>query len=284
MAPALPLIKQVPSPNYSPTPIAHDLVVVHLMEGGYLGSVNWLCRSATRASAHLCMNDNGSEFTQLVPLNLMAWAQCKDNRRGVSIEAPGFTAKGVADVTLRALARAAAWICRAYGIAPVWAEGGRGRGVCSHHDLGVDGGGHVDICGVGDATWLKFMAIVKEEYDAFGDGPLPAWALHGAPAPHAVALPPDVPPEASHGGAIRCEPGAVALHPTESSYPHGSAADLQWHLNQAGAAPPLVVDGHAGPLTRAALRAFQTSHGLVVDGLIGPLTWAALEKATTPAA
>ena len=39
---AVPALKQTPSTNYSPTPIAHDLVIVHLMEGGYAGSVAWL--------------------------------------------------------------------------------------------------------------------------------------------------------------------------------------------------------------------------------------------------
>jgi len=42
----------------------------------------------------------------------------------------------------------------------------------------------------------------------------------------------------------------------------------------------LSVDGFAGPLTRNALAAFQSKHGLYVDGLIGPKTWAALDAAT----
>jgi hypothetical protein len=276
----MPALKQVPSPNYSPTPIAHDLVIVHLMEGGYAGSVAWLCSSRAGASAHLCMNDDGSEFTQLVPLSMKAWAECAFNGRGVSIEAPGFTAKGVADATLLGLARATAWHLRAYGIPCQHAEGGQGRGFCSHHDLGQAGGGHVDICGVNDATWVKFEGLVKAEYDGFGDGPLPAWTLHGLPAPHQVELPPDVAPEPSHGGAPRRDDGDVAAHSTASGFPRGSAADLQWRLNKAGATPPLDVDGHAGPLTRAALIAFQTAERLAPDGVIGPKTLAALEAAT----
>ena len=282
MTPALPIVKQTPSPNYTPVAIAHDLVVVHLMEGGYAGSVAWLCRAATQASAHLCMNDDGSEFTQLVPLGMKAWAECAFNGRAISIEAPGFTTKGVADATLKGLARATAWLCHAYAIPPAWAEGGQGRGVCSHHDLGQAGGGHVDICGIGDATWQAFMGLAKAEYDAFAAGPLPAWALHGLPAPHAIELPPDVTPEPSHGGAIRSEPGDDKLrpHPTASGFPAGSAADLQWRLNRAGATPLLDVDGLAGTLTRSAIAAFQGRHGLYVDGVLGPNTWAALAAAS----
>lgn len=280
MTQALPVLKQVPSPNYSPTPIMHDLVIVHLMEGGYAGSVAWLCSKAAQASAHLCMNDDGSEFTQLVPLSMKAWAECAFNGRGVSIEAPGFTAKGVADATLRGLAWATAWLLRAYGIPCQHAAGGQGRGFCSHHDLGAAGGGHVDICGVNDATWMKFESFVKAAHDAFGAGSLPAWALHGLPAPHMVALPPAVTPEPSHGGAARSEPSDVVAHPTTSGAPHGSIADLQWRLRKAGANPALSVDGDEGAATRAAIGVFQKAEGLPVTADVNPATWAALDKAT----
>ncbi len=275
----MPPIKQVPSPNYSPVAIAHDLVIVHMMEGQYGGSIAWLCSTAAQASAHLCMNADGSEFTQLVPLGMKAWAQCAFNGKGISIEAPGFTAQGVADKTLRGLARATAWLLHAYGIPCQYARGGIGRGYCMHHDLGAAGGGHVDICPIDSPIWTTLEGYVKAEYDAFALAPLPAWALHGLPAPHSVALPPAVTPEPSHGGAPRSEPGDSAVHPTGSTYPHGSVADLQWRLNKAGATPILAVDGLSGTATRDAIAQFQSRRGLYVDGIAGPRTWAALMAA-----
>jgi hypothetical protein len=274
---ALPRVRQRPTPNYTPVVIQHDLVVLHMMEGGYEGSVAWLCNPVARASAHLCLKADGSEVTQLVPLSLKAWAQCAFNGRSVSVEIEGYTARGLNDVTLDAAARVAAWLCRIYAIPPVWAEGGQGRGVCCHHDLGIGGGGHVDICGVGDVNWRRTMAAVKAAYAALGAGPSPDFALHGLPGPHQIETPSDAASTPSHGGAARCEPGDMCAHPTVSRYPAHSIADLQWRLNRLGAS--LDVDGRFGPVTQAALRRFQTAQGLAADGRIGPASWAALGKA-----
>ena len=162
----------------------------------------------------------------------------------------------------------------------MWAQGGQGRGVCCHHDLGAAGGGHVDICAVGDATWLGFMGFVKEAYDAFGTEPLPDWALHGLPAPHVAQLPPAVTPEPSHGGAARNEPDDMNLHPTVSTFPLMSIADLQYRLKKVGANPTLATDGDEGAATRAAIGVFQKAVGLPVTDDVNPATWAELQAMT----
>ena len=58
---------------------------------------------------------------------------------------------------------------------------------------------------------------------------------------------------------------------------------LQQSLNKLGAEPPLTVDGSFGPLTMAAVKAFQQSHGLVQDGKLTTETEAAIEKALAAA-
>ncbi len=49
---------------------------------------------------------------------------------------------------------------------------------------------------------------------------------------------------------------------------------IQYLLNARGAG--LVVDGKFGPRTNAAVRSFQSSHGLAVDGIVGQHTWSSL--------
>lgn len=47
--------------------------------------------------------------------------------------------------------------------------------------------------------------------------------------------------------------------------------ELQTALNKAGAS--LVVDGSFGPVTEAALKAYQTAQNIEADGVCGPITW-----------
>lgn len=58
-----------------------------------------------------------------------------------------------------------------------------------------------------------------------------------------------------------------------------TTAWLQVSLNKLGADPALTPDGTYGPMTAAAVKTFQASHGLTVDGKIGPETLAALDSA-----
>ncbi len=57
-----------------------------------------------------------------------------------------------------------------------------------------------------------------------------------------------------------------------------SVASLQQSLSDLGFNPG-PIDGNFGPLTDAAIRAFQGAEGLKVDGICGPLTWSALSRA-----
>ena len=75
--------------------------------------------------------------------------------------------------------------------------------------------------------------------------------------------------------------GSTTMSGTISAWPvvkNGSnghpVKTLQYLLRARGQS--VVVDGVFGPQTEAAVKAFQTSHGLAPDGIVGPMTWAAV--------
>lgn len=78
-------------------------------------------------------------------------------------------------------------------------------------------------------------------------------------------------------------PGLGTTRPTLRQGSRGdTVVGLQKVLNHGGAA--LEVDGHFGPLTASAVRAFQQERGLVADAVVGPRTWEAIDRveADTP--
>ena len=73
---------------------------------------------------------------------------------------------------------------------------------------------------------------------------------------------------------------SAGAHPMLREGDTGTAVKtLQTRLNVWGAT--LATDGDFGPLTLAAVKAFQAAHQLSVDGIVGPLTWAALDATPT---
>src|SRR5919199_2414818 len=93
----------------------------------------------------------------------------------------------------------------------------------------------------------------------------------------AQALPPATMP------TVAAPSPTSVVHPTLRRGATGTyVEELQRDLNQwiTTAHPAglkvLVTDGSLGPLTEAAVRAFQQAHGLTADGIVGPQTWRVL--------
>jgi peptidoglycan hydrolase-like protein with peptidoglycan-binding domain len=72
---------------------------------------------------------------------------------------------------------------------------------------------------------------------------------------------------------------SATLQSAAATVPIVSNKDIQHALNLLGATPQLKEDGILGPLSIAAVKAFQTSHGMLADGIAGPMTRTALQVA-----
>lgn len=83
------------------------------------------------------------------------------------------------------------------------------------------------------------------------------------------------------GGEGVLQPAPIVVSPAGSaSIAVGSVKDVQHSLNTLGfCKPPLTEDGKLGPMTIACIKAFQSASKLVVDGNAGPATKAALSAA-----
>lgn len=248
----LPLLKHVPSPNFSSRDgIPISLIVIHDCEGGYEGSIGWFQNRHSQVSAHLVLKADGSECTQMVPFAQKAWHACNaGNYRGIGVEMEGFAAKGFADREWQAAANVTAWLLHRYGLPCRWARAGAGSGFCSHFDLGQAGGGHLDPTTDG-VLWQKFVERVAA---AYAQGFLPDWGTHES----APAAPEPVTPTT-----------IAAAYPAQS---------VKWIQARVGTK----VDGLPGPATLAAIQAFQAAHQLAADGIVGPKTLAALRAAPAP--
>ena len=229
------------------------MIVVHDCEGNYDGSIGWFAMPRSRVSAHIVLSDDGTEATQMVAWRDKAWAVCNFNSISESIEAAGFSAKGLGAPEWAALAGITAFRLKANGLPCQQATAVNDwTGFCQHADLGAAGGGHDDITPNRD-NWVTFAELVARAYG----GPLPATWEPTVPAPFVPN------PKGPRNDLVV-----------------GTLEWVQMELNALGLVKPaLIIDGMMGHDTELAVRAFQASALLTIDGDPGPLTVAALAQA-----
>lgn len=146
---------------------------------------------------------------------------------------------------------------------------------------------HHDALGIWPATHAKLDREGKGNVSPKGAAALVI------PDTGAAAWDPSAHPRAPAGGSTggQFAPGAGGATPTNAApVQQGQSGpqvrQLQERLNALGAKPKLAVDGKFGPLTLAAVRAYQRTHKdsagrpLKVDGLVGPKTTSALRLKT----
>ena len=245
---------------------ARRFLIMHFTAGSYAGAVDWLCNPAAKASAHLVIAEDGA-VTQLARFDRATWHAGVSQWRGV-------TAMNTASIGME-LAN--------YGDMIEGAPGAYHVGRASIPDDRVMVAAHRH--GGPRRPWHTYPAVQQETALAIAKALHAAYrfedvAGHEDIAPGRKVDPGPAFPLSSFRAAVLGAP--AALVEPEEVRPAPTGADrspkaLQAALNRLGAS--LVVDGDVGPASRAAIRAFQSAHGLVADGVAGPVTWAAIDAA-----
>lgn len=80
----------IQSPNYTRGRSTYEFIVIHTMQGSYLGSRSWFLNTSSNVSAHYLVRSSDGEVTQMVAHADTAWhAQCY-NGRSIGIEHEGY--------------------------------------------------------------------------------------------------------------------------------------------------------------------------------------------------
>ena len=94
-----------------------DLIVVHVAQGSYSGTIGWFQKSRSNVSAHYVVNRNG-RVAQCVRNDDVAWhaGDWQYNRRSIGIEHAGYASEPKTARQYRSSARLSAYLSRRYGI------------------------------------------------------------------------------------------------------------------------------------------------------------------------
>lgn len=122
----------------------HDLVVIHIAEGSYLGTISWEDNPDSDISSHLVVGPDGA-ITQMVDTHDRSWCQRNGNSIGISVEFAGHTPNRLTDAQLWAAARILVKAHQEYGIPLRVANTASERGL-GHHSMDPSWG-HQDCPG-----------------------------------------------------------------------------------------------------------------------------------------
>ncbi|MEV0996823.1 N-acetylmuramoyl-L-alanine amidase [Nonomuraea sp. NPDC050202] len=269
-------MQTITSPNKTRGRIAPiRVIVVHTMETGESSTVAenvaaYFARTSTKASAHLCVDNNS--VVRCVADSDTAWAAPGCNSDGLQIELAGRAGQSKAqwadeyskDLLDLAARQVAVWCDKhnipARRLTRAQLRAGQ-RGIVGHADVSAvyKRSDHWDPGP--NFPWDSFIAQVKHYLGGGTSQP----AKPTTPKP-STTKPGDWP--AFPGRLLAYRPGTALM----------SGADVTtWQSRLKQLRYTITVDGRYGPMTAAATKVFQRAEGLDADGVVGPKTWRAAD-------
>ncbi|TDV56175.1 N-acetylmuramoyl-L-alanine amidase [Actinophytocola oryzae] len=105
--------------NYSPgRSAAINLIVIHVTQGSYAGTINWFQNPDAQVSAHYVVRSSDGEITQMVRDGDTAYHVRSANSRALGIEHEGFVdnPSWFTDSMYRSSAALTKWLCERHGL------------------------------------------------------------------------------------------------------------------------------------------------------------------------
>lgn len=137
-------------------------IVIHVTQGSWSSAINWFQDPRAQVSAHYVIRSNDGKIAQCVSDRNVAYhaGNLDYNKKTIGIEHEGYVGdpKWFTKEMYRSSAYLAAWLCRAYGIAP-------NRGYIIGHAQ-VPGSDHTDP---GKWWWWDYyMDLVRHYHSRMG--------------------------------------------------------------------------------------------------------------------
>jgi hypothetical protein len=117
---------------------SHDIVVVHIAEGTFEGTIAWQKNPRAKVSSHFIVARDG-RIAQMVDTDIRSWTQRKGNPRCVSIENEGKLPTKLSPSQITANAKILAWCHQTHGIPLQLTDKPSQRGL-GHHSMGAEHG------------------------------------------------------------------------------------------------------------------------------------------------
>ena len=239
-------------------------MLVHTQVGNNPGSIAWFNNSASQASAHFCVAQDGS-IVQMGPVNgWMAWhcAAGNPNWFGCEFADNGQPSNPLTQAQVTAGAQLLELLSRPEaGRFPMQiTDSPATEGLGWHGMGGAAFGGHYDCPGdVRKAQRPQIVALAV----AIRSGTAPPSSTGTTGWQEAImnALPTLQQGSADHAGAVMFVHRAQAL------------VKVIGQVNSIPAAASLLVDGNFTQPTAAAVKAVQGFFGITADSIVGPVTW-----------
>ena len=119
-------------------------LVLHIAEGYYFGTINYMLNDPSSASSHFVCGDGAlgqgkdGDLAQMLDTSVVAYTQIAGNGHWISVECAGFTPHPLTAAQVETVAQLLAWCHTTHGVPLQLAVDPTGRGL-GHHSMGTNG-------------------------------------------------------------------------------------------------------------------------------------------------